>query len=488
MKIISIIAVFVLILMAGAGSASSGDGTITVNPTSFTAGSIDNNLTFTFNNQAHTFSSGSQATITIPSLWTAPQKSNSGGNGYVSVTANGATSISYSISGQTITVNFKTNNEKNKGFTITYNKVNAPETSGIYTFTTKTKDGNSGSLRNINTQPAVKVNPASASTIVVSGFHSPTIAGDIGSFTVTAKDAYGNTATGYTGKVHFTSSDGQAVLPPDTLFVASDKGIHTFSARLKTAGTQWLKATDNANSGITGSQTIIVKPDHADKLVFASQPSNTVPGGIISPPVKVQIWDQYNNLVMSSTAWVTVAIGSSHGSGTLSGTESRKAINGVATFDDLSIDKAGTGYTLKASSRELSSATSIKFDIKLNPPTYTHTITPSPMVGDIVKDIVTSTSTSGNKMEFKWIRPNGHTASTDYVPRSHNIYVDSYRPNVAGLWTINVKEFDSHHVTLGESSTSFNVTENPEFGKLGAVLPLFAVGLIYMNFRKKFNK
>ena len=32
-------------------------------------------------------------------------------------------------------------------------------------------------------------------------------------FTVTAKDAFNNTATGYTGPVQFTSSDGSAVLP-----------------------------------------------------------------------------------------------------------------------------------------------------------------------------------------------------------------------------------------------------------------------------------
>jgi hypothetical protein len=203
----------------------------------------------------------------------------------------------------------------------------------------------------------------------------------------------------------------------------------------------------------------------------------------------VEIRDQYNNLVTGSTALVTVAIDSNPGHGTLSGTKSRKAINGVATFDDLSINKAGTGYTLKASSSGLSSVTSSKFDIKVNPPTYTHTITPSPMVGVRVKDTVTSTSTSGTDMEFKWIRPDGHTASTDSVPRSHDdTYVDSYKPNVAGLWTINVKEFDRHHVTLGESSTSFTVTENPEFGKLGAVLPLFTIGFIYMNYRRKFNK
>ena len=51
-----------------------------------------------------------------------------------------------------------------------------------------------------------------------------------GSFTVTAQDAYGNRATGYTGTVHFTSSDAQASLPVDYTFTAADAGMHTFSA------------------------------------------------------------------------------------------------------------------------------------------------------------------------------------------------------------------------------------------------------------------
>jgi len=35
-------------------------------------------------------------------------------------------------------------------------------------------------------------------------------------FTVTALDAYGNTATGYAGTVHFSSNDPAATLPPNS--------------------------------------------------------------------------------------------------------------------------------------------------------------------------------------------------------------------------------------------------------------------------------
>ena len=56
--------------------------------------------------------------------------------------------------------------------------------------------------------------------------------------TVTAVDSSGNTVTGYTGKVHFTSTDAAAVLPADYTFVAADNGVHTFNVTLKTAGSQ----------------------------------------------------------------------------------------------------------------------------------------------------------------------------------------------------------------------------------------------------------
>lgn len=70
------------------------------------------------------------------------------------------------------------------------------------------------------------------------------------SFTVTAMDAFGNTATGYSGTVHFTSSDAQAVLPPDSTLT---NGAGTFSVTLKTSGTQTITATDKAQSSVNGT-------------------------------------------------------------------------------------------------------------------------------------------------------------------------------------------------------------------------------------------
>ena len=53
-------------------------------------------------------------------------------------------------------------------------------------------------------------------------------AGTPSSMTVRAVDAYGNTATAYTGTVHFTSSDPNAVLPVNYIFAVNDHGVRSF--------------------------------------------------------------------------------------------------------------------------------------------------------------------------------------------------------------------------------------------------------------------
>ena len=110
-------------------------------------------------------------------------------------------------------------------------------------------------------QTGITVTPAAATSLLVSGFPNPSTAGVAGSVTVTAKDAYGNVATGYAGTVDFTSSDGSASLPSLYTFSGSDNGTRSFSTTLNTVGTQSITATDTLTGTITGTQSgIVVNP------------------------------------------------------------------------------------------------------------------------------------------------------------------------------------------------------------------------------------
>src|SRR6202023_3027373 len=90
---------------------------------------------------------------------------------------------------------------------------------------------------------SVVVSAAAATQLGVSATANAT-AGSPFNVTVASEDACGNVATGYTGTVHFTSSDPRATLPADFTFTAADNGTHTFTngVTLLTAGGQTITA------------------------------------------------------------------------------------------------------------------------------------------------------------------------------------------------------------------------------------------------------
>ena len=101
------------------------------------------------------------------------------------------------------------------------------------------------------------------------------------------------------------------------------------------------------------------------KLVFVQGPTNTLAGAAITPPVKVAVEDANGNIeTADNTTRVSLAIGTNPAGGTLSGGSAVTVTSGVATFSGLSINTAGTGYTLTASSTpSYSAATSAAFNI-----------------------------------------------------------------------------------------------------------------------------
>jgi hypothetical protein len=136
--------------------------------------------------------------------------------------------------------------------TTTRNPTFTPDVLGLYVFRLVATDAPGG--QSITTvQLSVNIGPAS--TLVVAGFPSPTASGTAGSVTVTAKDALGQTAIGYRGTVHFSSTDTQGALPGDYTFLPSDNGTHTFILTLKNVGTRNISATDAAIGTITGTQS-----------------------------------------------------------------------------------------------------------------------------------------------------------------------------------------------------------------------------------------
>ena len=71
---------------------------------------------------------------------------------------------------------------------------------------------------------------------------------------VTALDAANHAVTGYSGVVHFSSSDDRAVLPADSTL---RNGTGIFSTTLRTTGPQTIKVADSVTTSITGVSSAI---------------------------------------------------------------------------------------------------------------------------------------------------------------------------------------------------------------------------------------
>jgi hypothetical protein len=102
--------------------------------------------------------------------------------------------------------------------------------------------------------------------------------GDAASATVTAYNGSTTVATGYTGTVHFTSTDGAATLPVDYTFTPGDAGTHTFPAgiTLRTVGSHVVTVTDTVNATMTGSRGVTVGPPTPTGLVATATSTTQV--------------------------------------------------------------------------------------------------------------------------------------------------------------------------------------------------------------------
>ena len=162
---------------------------------------------------------------------------------------------------------------------------------------------------------------------------------------VTALSQTNYVATGFTDTVQFTSSDGQALLPPNSTLT---NGIGFFAMVLKTAGNQFVTATDAANPFINGtSAAISVSPGVTDHFAVAVPPA-AVTGSPVGFTVTAE--DRFGNATASFAG--TVHFSSTDGGATLPADSTLSGGSGVfsATFatsgnQTLSATETASGMT-----------------------------------------------------------------------------------------------------------------------------------------------
>ncbi len=186
---------------------------------------------------------------------------------------------------------------------------------------------------------------------------------------VAIQDASGNTVTSATGAVTVAlgANPGGGTLSGTTT-VNPVNGVASFSGlSINKAGAGYTLVASSIPLTSATSAAFTITPAAAAQLAFSGQPSGGTAGVALVPAVAVAIQDAFGNVVPGATNAVTVALGTNPAGGTLSGATTANAVNGVASFSGLAINKTGSGYTLVASSSPLASATSVAFAIASGP-------------------------------------------------------------------------------------------------------------------------
>ena len=188
--------------------------------------------------------------------------------------------------------------------------------------------------------------------------------------TVQVQDAYGNlipTATN-TITLVLAANPGGSLLEGNLTMTAVN-GVATFnSLMLNKAGSGYTLSASSAGCYGTTSAAFSITPGLPSQLAFLTQPSTTIAGAIITPAVTVQVQDAGGNLVPTASNAITLALAANPGNSTEGGVWTVYAINGVATFNSLTLNKVGSGYIMSASAAGLTGAGSSAFNIVAGTP------------------------------------------------------------------------------------------------------------------------
>ncbi|PTL78609.1 lamin tail domain-containing protein [Vitiosangium sp. GDMCC 1.1324] len=215
-----------------------------------------------------------------------------------------------------------------------------------------------------NTNPPAREMPdADRSSVEVSKAQGVRANGkDAVDIKVTVRKDDGTPLSGRTVKVT-VSGEGNSLTQPEGS--TDDQGVATAKLTSTAAGTKTVTVSVEAEGGpvaLSSRPTIEFVLLPASKLAFTSAPSSGTAGAALGV-FEVAIQNADGETITSASNTVTVEIGSGPTAATLKGTASATAVNGVARFSELVIEKAAQGYTLRASAEGLTGATSASFDV-----------------------------------------------------------------------------------------------------------------------------
>ncbi len=252
----------------------------------------------------------------------------------------------------------------------------------------------------------------------------------------------------YVGTQEVTISDSTT---GSKIYYTTDGMIPTSSSQLYSGGipiavsttVQAIAALGESQSAVASSRLTITTPAQsapATQLAFLQEPSNASTQATISPAVTVKVLDQNGSLVSSATNAVSLRLATGSTTGSISGTLTRTAVNGVATFNDLSLSSPGQ-YTLQATSNGLSATTSTSFSIA----------SPSSQTGEQAVSALAFTDTVGMNVHLSF---------------DNTIYYTNFPLVLSSLQDLGIRHVRDGLIDYG-SGASFYYTEHQQLAANG---------------------
>jgi hypothetical protein len=181
------------------------------------------------------------------------------------------------------------------------------------------------------------------------------------------------------------------------------------------------------------------------RLVFSQAPATASAGSPMTPAVTVTVQDADGNTIASFTDTVAIVLESNPAGGTLMGTDTVQAASGVATFADLSIERASAGYALQARYGQLT-VTSAAFTVTagaVSTARSTVTVSPTTITAGTQTSTITVTARDayGNTVSGATVvlgaTGTGNTVAQPAGPTSANgVATGTLRSTVAGTKTV----------------------------------------------------
>ncbi len=226
----------------------------------------------------------------------------------------------------------------------TIGPVLTPATSGNFTITTTAMAGSASKL-------AFAMQPVSGT------------AGTNMTVTVQVQDSSGTLVNSATNIVSIANAAGGGAPLSGTTTATAVNGVATFTISVAKSGTGYFLNATSPGLQVAISASFDVNAGAANKLVYLQQPSQAGVGAVLSPAISVAVEDVAGNILTGNSSMITLAFNANPGGATLGGTVAQAASMGVATFNNITVSAAGTGYTLDATDGPLAKATSNGFNI-----------------------------------------------------------------------------------------------------------------------------